>query len=166
MDTTTAIFLTLAVLAVAMQLTRTWFRRKPATTYAPAGPLCTRGELAFMRTLELTLEPRYRIFAKVRLIDVIAPPANNFAAKARIIQKHLDFLICDRATTAPLCAIELNDKSHDSDHRKRRDSFVAEAMTQAGIPLVFIKAARTYSADQISATITAAIARASPATNP
>jgi hypothetical protein len=42
----------------------------------------------------------------------------------RISQKHLGFVLFDRATTRILLAIELNACSHEQVHRKARDEEV------------------------------------------
>ena len=47
--------------------------------------------------------------------------------------------------------IELNDKSHDTEHRRTRDAFMAEAFKGAGIPLHFVRAAARYDAESLKA---------------
>lgn len=93
----------------------------------------------------------------VRLAEVIQAPSGDFALRNQITSKHLDFVICDRDTTRPILAVELNDSSHTRADRQARDAFLAEAMKQAGIPLIFQKVARSYSLDQLRASINAAL---------
>ena len=55
-----------------------------------------------------------------------------------------DFLICDKNYLNPLCAIELNDKSHNSKKRKERDDFLIQSCASANFPLIQITAKATY----------------------
>jgi hypothetical protein len=132
--------------------------KKKLEKYRAAGPLATPAELAFLKTLDSAVGPKERVFMKPRLIDVIEPDAARsntgfHAAKARVIQKHLDYVICDRETLHVLYAIELNDKSHEAKHRRERDALVLAAMKSAGIPLIFVKAARSYEIDALRRSI-------------
>ena len=54
----------------------------------------------------------------------------------RVTSKSIDFVVVDLASGGALLAIELDDKTHQRDDRKRRDAFVNDALRQAGIPLV------------------------------
>jgi hypothetical protein len=67
----------------------------------------------------------------------------------RAAQKHFDFVICSGPSLVPVCAIELNDSSHYSSSAKRRDEFLSSVCTQVGLPLVVIKAARSYPPEEI-----------------
>jgi hypothetical protein len=102
------------------------------------------------------------INSKVRLADVIqvTPGLSNqrrAAAFARIQSKHIDFVICDSASMKIVCAIELNDKSHDSEKRKSRDAFVRGALAEAQIPFIEIRARRSYNSAEIREQINKAI---------
>jgi hypothetical protein len=66
-----------------------------------------------------------------------------------ISSKHIDFVICDKTNFKPICAIELNDKSHQRKSRRLRDEFITKAFVSANVPLEFITARRSYSAKQI-----------------
>ena len=50
----------------------------------------------------------------------------------------LDFVLCDN-TSNPICAIELDDKSHLRESAKTRDMKKDKALNAAGIPIVRIK---------------------------
>lgn len=145
------VIILILVAAIFLKLQRP--RSGSTINYIPAGPLCTPTELAFLTALDQTMEPGQRVFAKVRLIDVLHPPRGNVAARNRIIQKHLDFVVCDSKTTKPLYAIELNDRSHNQPRRRDRDTQVADMMASAGIPLIFQKARASYSPEDLRASI-------------
>lgn len=96
--------------------------------------------------------PEPLVLAKLRLGDVLridgAETQGNgsraTAARNRINQKHIDFVICNPATTRPVLAIELDDRSHDRADRRDRDGFVDEALAAAKLPLLRVKAAARY----------------------
>ncbi len=62
-----------------------------------------------------------------------------------ISQKHVDFVLCDPDTMQPLCAVELDDASHQQRGRRRRDQFMDKAFAAAGLPLFHVPCQRSYS---------------------
>lgn len=81
---------------------------------------------------------RLTLFVKVRIADLITPVASGKRYQAlfnKIRSKHVDFVICD-AQLNVVCAIELDDKSHNSKSRRERDEFVNITFKNVGINLV------------------------------
>lgn len=103
-------------------------------------------ELSFYHVLRSALPPDAAVAMKVRLGDIlfVRQPHQNQAARNRINQKHVDFLLCDAATMKPRLVIELDDSSHQRVSRQERDAFVDEALAAAGLPILHITAARSY----------------------
>lgn len=102
----------------------------------------------------------YLIMCKVRLADVVTCPVRRdrrgpFAA---ISQKHLDFVLCDPSTTRIILAIELDDRSHDSPRRQKRDALVDDALRSADVPLLRVKAQAFYPYAMLQASVQRAIA--------
>ncbi|MGI5917257.1 MAG: DUF2726 domain-containing protein [Anaerolineae bacterium] len=58
----------------------------------------------------------------------------------RIDRKHVDFLLCDPQTMAPLLGIELDDSSHRRPDRRARDELVDRIFESAGLPLLRVPA--------------------------
>ncbi len=57
----------------------------------------------------------------------------------------MDFVLCDPRTFAILLAIELDDRTHQTDPRRReRDVFVDGALAAAGVPLLRVPVQRSY----------------------
>ena len=83
---------------------------------------------------------------KVRLADVLdcSSAAKQQGYFAKVSQKHLDFVLYDVVTTRILAAIELDDRSHQRRDRQRRDQFLEEAMSTAGVSLLRSPAAAHY----------------------
>ncbi len=91
-------------------------------------------EREMMLLLEESISSEYKIFAKVRLADIFDFSSENYIAKNKIIQKHVDFLICTKDYYNPILAIELDDSSHH--FRKERDDFVNQVFDEAGLKLL------------------------------
>ena len=112
-------------------------------------------ELAFHIVLTQAVGDRYSINNKVRLWDVIYVPRSEDRRKFenKISSKHLDFLLCDPTTMQPVLAIELDDASHARPDRQQRDQFVDNALAAAGLPILHVPAARTYSIAEVQSQI-------------
>src|SRR5689334_15833712 len=69
----------------------------PPSVYRSAVHLQTPAELSFFKTLARLIEPKFRVFSKVRLADLVSP---NFPARSsewwtafnQTAKKHIDFV--------------------------------------------------------------------------
>lgn len=116
--------------------------------YERAGYL-SAAERSFLGALDLALGSRYRIFAKVRLADLIKTRAKlgartRQAAFNAISSKHADFVLCDPATLEVFAVVELDDASHGNSRQREKDRWKDSALEAAGIQVIRIPAARTY----------------------
>lgn len=85
---------------------------------------------------------RLVIFPKVRLADIINVDTRITCDKTmlyKICYKHVDFLICEKDLLEPLCVIELDDYTHESNSAKNRDMFVMQALAACKIPVARIR---------------------------
>jgi len=124
----------LAVLALLYQL-----QVPPPKPYEPRGRLITKAELRFLRALEICVQDRWRIFAMVRMADLLQVSSGIKARQAwqnKINCKHIDFVLCDPEDLQVILAVELDDSSHNRADRQERDQFVNEAFLSAGLPLL------------------------------
>ncbi len=122
--------------------------------YRKLDALFTPAERSFLGVLMQVVENDAQVFGKVRVADVLGTKRGMSASdrqKAfnKISSKHFDFILCSRKDLSVLCAIELNDSSHNSKKRKDRDDFLEGACKAAGIPLVQISAQATYNLNDI-----------------
>lgn len=108
--------------------TRRWmFTYHEKDVYAKLCPIAARHKL--------------RVFAKVRLFDLVEPIKNHPKYKTNLycIQaKHVDFVL----TTDNLVAryiVELDDNSHDSPDRQRRDEFVDGVLRACGYKVIHLR---------------------------
>lgn len=126
--------------------------------------LLSPAERSFFGVLEQAVGGDYRIFAKVRVADVISvvPMRNRTLwqrAFNRISAKHFDFVLCDRDSLSVVGVIELDDKSHRRRNRQVRDAFLVEVCRASGLPLLQIPASRTYSMTTIRAQVRSALGK-------
>ena len=116
--------------------------------YVAAPGLFTEAESRFLRALEQAA-PEYRMFGKVRVADVIGVQkglSNSARTSAlnRITSKHIDFVLCRPHDLSVVCAVELDDKTHERKDRRARDVFLENALAAADVPLVRVKTAKSY----------------------
>lgn len=122
---------------------------KPAldfTVYRKADSLATKGELAFYSVLQAAVDDKVLICPKVRLLDVIsAHRTENWQSyNNRLMQKHIDFVLCESQTLRPLLAIELDDRTHQRKDRQERDEFINQVYQAAQLPVLHVKAEAHY----------------------
>ena len=108
--------------------------------------LLSRGELAFYEVLRRCIPIEYGISIKTRLADVVRCPPDYWDTPHgwRLSQKHVDFVLYDRNTTRIVAVIELDDRSHFTAERQRRDRFLNKVLKVAGVTLLRVRAAARY----------------------
>lgn len=155
------IFLVLIVLAIVFIAAK----QKPSSKsgYRIQPKLFSPAERSFLGVLDLAVGNEYRVLGKVRVADVLAPQKglsrkNWQVAFNRISAKHFDYLLCDPQTLEVKAAVELDDSSHNSKARAKRDTFLESACESAGLPLIRIKAQRNYQVNTVQESIAAAFA--------
>lgn len=126
-------------------------RAKCSSNYRSRRFLLTRNEKDFFQVFRPLVGDRLVVFAKVRLADVLTCSASLWdqGPGRKISQKHLDFVVCDLASSRIVAAIELDDRSHARPERRERDAFLDRIFREAGLPLMRFKARRNYEADEL-----------------
>lgn len=120
-----------------------------ANQYEKTDSLFTPAEMAFLKTLEIALEGKYRIFGKVRVADVITVKKTSEKgvwqkAFNKIGMRHFDFVLCDKESLKVIGVVELDDSSHNNKTQKERDEFLNEICKETGVNITRIKAKKTY----------------------
>ncbi len=133
---------------------------QPEFSYKKIDILFSPAERSFFGVLKQVVGNNAEVFGKVRVADVIMPQKGMSRSKwqtafNKISGKHFDFLLCDKNDLSVLCAIELNDSSHNSKKRKERDRFLEGACQSANVPIIQIAAKATYSIGEIQQSIAA-----------
>jgi len=122
--------------------------------YQKAEVLFSPAERSFLGVLDQAVGKDARTLGKVRVADVIVPRkgisrSDWQRAFNKISGKHFDYVLCKNDDLSVICAIELDDSSHQSKKRKKRDDFLSGACSAAGIPLVQVPAKSAYVIDEI-----------------
>ena len=139
MDTSKIFFLAAAAAAVLLVL----FLFLGSRRHSPykAKPILTKREYSFYRILKREADARQLLICpKVGLKDLmdVTNRRHFFRYFGKISQKHVDFVICDRNLNV-LFAVELDDRSHDTEDARKRDRFKDNAFRAAKIPLKRIR---------------------------
>jgi predicted RNA-binding Zn-ribbon protein involved in translation (DUF1610 family) len=154
--------LIIAVFLVSILLKKNKKGLPKSYPYKSVNALLTRAERSFLGVLDGVAGSDYRIFSKVRLADIVQVKnglsrSDRQSALNRINRKHIDFILCNPADLSILCAVELDDRSHDRISRKERDLFVDKALDAAGIPILHVTAQAGYTPAKLSSALSAAM---------
>lgn len=128
--------LALLVIVAAKILLRGRFLSHTLSRYYKKKRIMNESEHALYINLGKTLSNQFMVLSKVRIEDFVEAGRGDgrYGARGRIKSRHVDFLICDRTTTEPLLAIELDGKSHLDTRRQARDRFVDDLYNAIGLP--------------------------------
>jgi hypothetical protein len=119
----------------------------PQLPYLLKNSCLTATEQKFFETLYQHISNDLLIFPKVGLKDIFYIPRNHpdyMSYFGKIAQKHVDFLICNRSTLTPVCAIEIDDSSHNQYKTQQRDNFVNSVYRLTNLPLIRLQARYNY----------------------
>lgn len=114
-------------------------KKKSLYNYKRKDFLMSRAEHEFFDILVEAVGGQYYVFPQVHLptiLDHKTKGQNWKGARGSIDRKSVDFVICDKAYIKPLLAIELDDRSHEREDRKKRDEGVERILNEAGLPLL------------------------------
>ncbi|EOX3447474.1 DUF2726 domain-containing protein [Vibrio cholerae] len=122
------------------------FQRNRRWRYKQITYLNSKAEQNFLNQINRKLPDNLSVMCKVRLADLCLPSdSSNIAAFNKVSRKHVDFVLIEKATSKIVCAIELDDKSHNSYGAMKRDREKDHALVSAGIPINRIAGTRNYS---------------------
>jgi very-short-patch-repair endonuclease len=113
-------------------------------------------EFSFYKVLSAWGAGRFVIQSKVHLADIffVARSNEKVSFRNKIVQRHLDFLICDPTTMKPMFGIELDDSSHQRRDRQDSDAFLNHVFQSAQLPLLRIRNQRSYTLKEIADQVT------------
>jgi hypothetical protein len=143
------VFVCIVVWRLLVRLSRSSlpYRKRPS--------LLSAGEMRFYRCLRPVVPPGLVVFVKVRLMDVIVVPDRAWREYgARGSGMHVDFVLADAGTLAPVLVVELDDNSHTQEKVQQRDAFKDAALAAAGLPILRVKVGRY---DELRAQVQAAL---------
>lgn len=120
--------------------------------YSSKERLLTEGELRFYRQgLLPAVGNRFGVMCKVRLTDVLEVPPELWRAPAgrKVQQRHVDFVLVNKKTTAIVAVVELDDSTHLAEKQQEKDAYLADALHVAGVPLLRVPIYRRYNAKKL-----------------
>jgi len=106
--------------------------------------LLTKNEYWFYKSLkEIADKYGYAVLAKIRLADLVEVSSeiekNEYMKYfAKIRSKHIDFILCKKDNLYPELLIELNDNSHKTDDRAKRDELIEKICEKVGYKIIFV----------------------------
>jgi len=150
------LILPFAILGILLLFNRAGLFGRPARAPYRRGRFLSANEKSFLWTLDQALGGGYRVFAQVRLADLVVVDEGYSEARRRlalnkVFGKSIDFVICDSGTLEPVAAIEVDDRTHLHPGRRERDALVNAAFSEIGVPLVRVTARRAYRVEAIRA---------------
>ena len=141
---TVALIVIIIVIFIAKILLNKKEQAFDIASYQKKTRVMNESEQALFINLQKALGDAYIVLSKVRIEDFVDVDKKNISnnshwgLRGKIKSRHVDFLVCDHATTKPLLAIELDGKSHNDPRRKNRDQFVDELYNVIGLPIKHI----------------------------
>jgi len=110
--------------------------------------ILTANETAFFRSLHAAVDEQYLIFPQLSLQSILEGLAQSASAQVsftnQIDRKRVDLVLVDSQDLRVHLTIEVDDRSHEAEHRRQRHGFVESVLQRAVITLVRIPAARSY----------------------
>lgn len=130
--------------------------------YGSKRRLLSDGELRFYREgLVPALGKRYGVMCKVRLTDVLDVPTHLWRSPAgrKVQQRHVDFVLINKKTTAIVAVVELDDKTHLTEEQQAKDAYLGDALFAAGVPLLRVPIYRRYNPTKLRILLLGALKR-------
>jgi hypothetical protein len=117
-------------------------KNKNRRSYSKRKFLLTQNELNIFNHLNLICKDTdYYVCPYVRLVDllfILDKKSDYFRSKNLVISKQMDFVLINKSDSSIFCVIEVNDSTHYTEKRKKRDTFVQKVLNQIEIPFVIL----------------------------
>ncbi|PSU21975.1 hypothetical protein CTM97_16025 [Photobacterium phosphoreum] len=146
--------------APAPEKTQEDITAEPEYQYTKIEALITPAELKFYKALVQATPSEYVVCPKVRIADVLGVGVTRKGNSkvwhrhfSKISQKHFDFVICNVSDMSFICAVELNDASHNRKDRVERDEFVRMACESANVTLHEVLPKQNYDIEELTSMI-------------
>lgn len=113
----------------------------PKYSYSAKPHMMTQNEEKFFITLNEIFSKHFYIFPQVHLSKLLNHKIKNqsqYGAFLHINSKSVDFVLCRKTNLESVCAIELDDYTHNWNSRRERDDEVKRIFEQANFPLIRI----------------------------
>ena len=130
----------LGIVAVTGVSSRMLANKKKTTQYKyRPKPIMTHREEEAFRYLVRIFDQKFYVIPQVYLGSILnheIKGQNWQGAFQHINRKSVDYVLLNKETLKVVCAVELDDRTHDSEKRQKRDAEVERILKGADIPLV------------------------------
>jgi len=134
--------------------------KKSTYRYFAKNAIMTERENKFFKQLNEILGNKWFVIPQVHLSALLnhKVKGQNWKAAFRHINgKSVDYVLLSKETMKPICAIELDDSTHNHKNRVERDAEVERIFAEAKLPLARFKNPEKLSRQDIVNTIVTAI---------
>ena len=148
-----AICAVIKVFVIEPSKNRTPERISPQYKYSRKKEFITASEKDFFKILEEAAGDRYYIFPQIHLSALFKNETVGRYHKLAfqiINRKSVDYVLCDKVTLEPAYAVELDDSTHDTADRIKRDENVNRLFALSSLPLVRFRNYRNLTAEDIA----------------
>jgi len=155
-----AVFILGILYAVVDSLYKKGSKHKAKYYYTAKSHIMTERETKFFKHLNDIFGSKFYVIPQVHLSSLLnhkLKGQNWDSAFKHINGKSVDFVLLSKESTKPICAIELDDSSHDRLSRIERDGEVERIFAIAQIPLARFRHIEKLSNKEIVDTISEAI---------
>ncbi len=156
------IAITAVVLVVAVVLLVVFMRRAAAYPYRPIDFLLSPAEAELLAALRQALGDDYEVYPKVRLANLIEirkglTPKQRTEALAHLEAGRVDFVVCERETSAIRAVVGVEPDKPRRSGRRRKPPFLDAALAAAQVPLVRVPAQSPHSPGELRDRLLAAL---------
>ncbi len=140
------------LVAAVFKRQKTGTKTKPLFNYSPKTHIMTKREENFFKTLCEIFEGKCHVIPQVHLsalLDHRVKGQNWKGAFYHINGKSVDFVLLRRRDLSVLCAVELDDATHDTINRLDRDAEVERIFDSVRIPLVRLRSPEKMTKQEI-----------------
>ena len=120
--------------------------------YAPKKSIMTDYEKKFLQRLLVIVGDKYFVFPQIHLSSLAISKTKGKYSKLsyqRINRRSVDFLLADKVTLAPVYAVELDDRTHDTVKAQNVDALKTDVLNQIGLPLIRFRNINSMSDEEI-----------------
>jgi hypothetical protein len=161
------LFVGIGIIAIAIAALLVWRIRSNRQKnigfpYSRGSGLFSDVERSFLEVLEQAVGEQYRVFGKVRVADIIdVQPSLKDTLKQiafdRITSRHFDFVVCNKASLAVVCIVELENRTQQRKSREERDTFLMSVCDSVSLPLLRMPEKNIYPIASVRTSFLAAL---------
>ncbi len=156
MDKYVLLILVIITLAISFKILDSFFsankKQKKKYIYRKKKYLLTKSESYFFDVLQRVMGDSFRIFPQIHLSSILEHRIKGQGwdgAFSHINGKSVDYVLCNKEDYTIVCAIELDDITHNREDRKKRDEEVESIFQQARLPLVRFARKKEFTDEEV-----------------